>query len=279
MSGAFLSYVIIAVTAFCSFQGFNNRTFLEEWLFKVDRILYFKEYKRLFTSGFIHLDIQHLAFNMLTLFFFGESVIYSLGQTGFLFVYFLSMLGGSLMALYIYRNYGDYSALGASGAVCGIVFASIAVFPGMSLYLMFIPIPIPAWLYGLGYVAYTIYGIRKKSDNIGHEAHLGGAVIGMLLAVALRPDSLQTNLLPILLVLVPSLIFITLNFIKPDWLITGNLFSRKKTYHTVDEKYNIEKAGKQKEMDRVLEKIHQQGMHSLTKEERDFLTDFSNRYK
>jgi hypothetical protein len=186
------------------------------------------------------------------------------------------MIGGDLLSLFIHRYDNGYSSVGASGAVCGIVFAAIAVFPGMGIGFFFIPVSIPAWVYGLAYVLYSIYGIRSRRDNVGHESHLAGALIGMLLAIAMYPASLAENYLTILLIAVPSLIFIYMIITRPHiLLVDNNFFKTHKRYYSIDHKYNAEKVERQNEIDRILDKISKKGMKSLTQKERETLEQHS----
>ncbi len=136
----------------------------------------------------------------------------------FLIIYFGSLLGGDILALFVHKKEYYYSAVGASGAVCGVIFASIALFPGIEIGILFLPFPMPSWLFGILYVAYSIYGIKSSHDNIGHEAHLGGALVGMLLAVIINPTCFANNYLTILLISIPILIFIILIISKPEIL-------------------------------------------------------------
>ncbi|PYI89212.1 MAG: hypothetical protein DME26_01700 [Verrucomicrobia bacterium] len=105
----------------------------------------------------------------------------------FLTVYFASVIGGSLLSLYLHRNH-EYYALGASGGVCGIVFASIFLFPGGDVFMMFIPVGIPSWLYAILFLLGEFVGVRTQRTNIGHDAHLGGAIIGLLTTTAYYPE-------------------------------------------------------------------------------------------
>lgn len=236
---AIAGFIIIAINFLCSYKGFNDRTFFDKYKFEVDSILINKEYYRLFTSSFLHIDWQHLIFNMLSLYFFFELVELQLGVLPFLVLYFASMLGGDLLALFIHRNHSDYSAVGASGAVCGIIFAAIALFPGLGIGIFLLPFSIPSWLYGILYIAFTIYGIKSRRDNIGHEAHLGGALIGMITAIILYPSSLKENYIPILIVFIPSTVFIYFIITKPYFLlIDNNFFNSRKKYYSIEDKYN-----------------------------------------
>ena len=268
--------ILIAINVLGSYKGFKDGTFFDTYKFQVDKILIGKEYKRLLSSGFLHVDWTHLLFNMVSLYAFTGLIELQFGWSSLLIIYFGSLIGGGLLALYIHRHHGDYSAVGASGAVCGVIFTSIALFPGMVIGFFGLPIYIPSWLYGIFFVLFSIYGIKSKRDNIGHEAHLGGALIGMLIGIALQPSSLNVNYLPILLVLIPALIFIYLIITKPHVLLLGvRSFAQEKRYHSIDDKYNDQRVSKQKEVDLLLEKISKQGVKSLNAREKKILEEYS----
>jgi membrane associated rhomboid family serine protease len=196
-------YIVIALTALISYKGFNDRLFFEKYMLRVGSILNGKEYVRVVSSGFLHADWTHLFFNMFTLYFFGPEVMAHAGMVNFLIIYFGSMVFGSLMAIYFNKNNWNYSAIGASGAVSGIIFSSIILFPGMSLFILPIPFPIPGWLFGIGYVIYSIYGMKRQLGNIGHGAHLGGGIAGILITILLMPYVILESWMTILLLLVP----------------------------------------------------------------------------
>ncbi len=269
-----LEIIIIIANVTISWQGFNNPAAFEAGTFQVGKVLHGKEYYRLLTSGFLHVSWPHLFFNMLSLYFFAGNIEGYLGPWFFLLIYMGSLLGGNLLALFIHRKNPYYRAVGASGAVSGVIFAAIALFPGMELGFIMIPIPFPAWAFGLGFVLYSIYGIRAQRDSIGHEAHLGGAIVGLLIAVAIMPEMLMVNTLPILLVLIPTLIFIIILIYKPEMLISGG----KQFYQyyepekeDVDHKYNAAKRAQAEEVDRILDKINREGEDSLTESEKQTL--------
>lgn len=272
-----ITIVIIIANVVISYRGLTNQSFFEGYKFNVDSILVRKDYVRMLSSGFLHVDWMHLLFNMYSLFAFSMALEADLGMLNFLILYFASLLGGNLFALFIHRHHGDYSAVGASGAVCGLIFASIALYPGMGVGMFFIPVSVPGWLYGLVYVLYTIYGIRSRRDNIGHEAHLGGGLVGLLIAVAMHPKALVVNYIPILLIVVPSAVFIYILFRHPVVMIVDKPFSKKPVYQTLDDKYNTEKANRQKAIDNILDKINQRGIDSLSKQERELLDDYSKK--
>lgn len=268
--------LLIIANVLISYKGFRNFAFYERHLFETDGILKDKQYSRLLTSGFLHANWMHLIFNMLALYSFGKSVGYVFGIQDFLLIYFGSLLAGNLMALYIHRNHGDYRAIGASGAVSGIIFSSIAIFPASTISFPFIPIGIPAWLFGICYMLVTIYGIRAQYGSIGHEAHLGGAIAGVLLSIGLEPLIFKENWLVILAILLPCAGFMTLLITRPEFLLVEDYFAyvaRQKEADTTRRKH----VNNEQELDRLLEKVHAQGMGSLNEREKKALQELSKK--
>ena len=267
---------LIIVNVLFSYKGFTNQLLFDSYKFEVDRILIDKDSKRLVTSGFLHVGWIHLIFNMLSLYAFSDFLEMYLGKLNFLLLYFSSLIGGSLLSLFVHRNHGDYSAVGASGAVSGVIFASIALFPDVEIGLLGVPLYFPGWLYGIVYVGYSIYGIKSDKDNIGHEAHLGGALVGMLVAVILEPGAWVENYRTILLIALPALFFIYLIATRPHILLIGNqTFSARARHYDIDHRYNEEKVNKEKELDKLLDKIKRKGMGSLSKKEKEDLEKYS----
>ena len=142
---------------------------------------------------------------MYALYIFGGFVSNNLGIIPFLIIYFGSLLAGSLYTLQYHKDEPYYSAVGASGAVSGIVYSSILVFPNMQL-LLFFAIPIPGYVFGVGYLLYSIYGMKKQVGNIGHAAHLGGAIGGFVLTLVLMPSLFATNTIFVVLLAIPILL-------------------------------------------------------------------------
>jgi len=194
--------IIIVANVLVSFKGFQDRAFFEKFKFQIGPIIN-GEKIRILTSGFLHVDQTHLFFNMLTLYFFADSVINNVGILKFLIIYFGSLLAGSLFALNFHKKEPYYSAVGASGAVMGVLYAAIMLNPGMNLYMFFIPIPIPAYIFGVGYLLYSIFGMKKQWGNIGHSAHIGGTIGGFLLTIILFPQVLVDNILMVVILAVP----------------------------------------------------------------------------
>lgn len=196
-------FLIIVLTVITSIVGFNDSRFFERGKFNTAAILEGRQFDRLLTSGFLHADFLHLLFNMMTLFFFSDIVIHFLGIGEYIGIYFGAILAGNLLSLWLYRKNPFYSAIGASGGVSGILFASIVLYPHLELYMFFIPIPIKGWVFGLLYLGYSVYGMKAQLGNIGHAAHLGGAVLGMVLAIIFSPDVLVRNGYYIALMAIP----------------------------------------------------------------------------
>jgi membrane associated rhomboid family serine protease len=162
------------------------------------------------TSGFLHVDGAHLILNMFTLYFFADVVIRWLGAGKFLLIYLLSLLAGSLLAVFFHRREPYYSAVGASGAVTGVLYAAILLQPDMRLALMFIPIPFPAYVLGIVYLLYSIYGMKQRLGSIGHTAHFGGAVGGYVTTLVFMPSIIQTHPLMVLLLALPIVLLFIL---------------------------------------------------------------------
>jgi len=207
---------IILVNVLVSLKGFSDRAFFERFKFQVGPILN-DERIRMLTSGFLHVDQGHLLFNMLTLYFFADGVIAEVGVLKFLVIYIGSLLTGSLLALAFHKKDAYYSAVGASGAVMGVLYAAILLDPDMSLFMFFIPIPIPGYIFGVGYLLYSMYGMKAQLGNIGHSAHIGGAIGGYILTLALYPQIFNESLTMVGILAVP----IVLMFLFKDKLKLG----------------------------------------------------------
>ncbi|WP_324719236.1 rhomboid family intramembrane serine protease [Salinimicrobium sp. HB62] len=197
-----VTLIIIGVNVVISFKGFNDRAFFEKYKFNSAAVKR-GEKLRIISSGFLHVDTAHLFLNMLTLYFFADVVIASLGSISFLLIYLISLLLGNLLSYYFHKDEYHYNAVGASGAVSGVIYAAILLYPDMSLYMFFIPIPIPAYVFGIGYMLYSIYGMKNRIGNIGHDAHFGGAVGGYIFTLILVPQLFATSLFMVILLAVP----------------------------------------------------------------------------
>jgi membrane associated rhomboid family serine protease len=200
---------IIAANVIVSLRGFSDSIFFDRYKFSIGAIRAGQR-ERTVTSGFLHVDISHLFFNMFTLYFFANVVINWFGPGKFLIIYFISLLAGSLLAMFFHKDEPYYSAVGASGAVTGVLYAAILLNPDMQLGIMFIPIPLPAYVLGIAYLLYSIYGMKSRLGNIGHTAHFGGAIGGYATTLLFRPELFVTDTFIVVLLAVPILILFVL---------------------------------------------------------------------
>ena len=188
-------------------KGFSDYAFFEKFKFQVSRILN-GEKIRMISSGFLHVDWLHLGFNMYALYLFGDIVDARLGTLGFLVIYFGSLLAGSFYSLTYHKKEPYYSAVGASGAVSGVVYSCIMLYPQMELGLILIPIPIPGYIFGVAYLLYSIYGMKKQIGNVGHSAHLGGAIGGYGLMLLVHPQVFTNSLFTVIILGVPIVLLL-----------------------------------------------------------------------
>jgi len=197
---------VIIANVLVSLKGFSDRSFLEKYKFQVGPVLQGEKF-RMFTSGFLHVDQAHLFFNMFALYIFADEVINEIGVLKFLIIYLGSLLAGSTLALNFQKREPYYSAVGASGAVMGIVYAAIMLVPDMRLSFIFLPVvSFPGYVFGVGYFLYSLYGMRTKLGNIGHSAHLGGAVGGFVLTLVLYPQIFLENKFVVIILAIPILL-------------------------------------------------------------------------
>jgi len=277
---AVATLAILAGMAYGSYLGFRRPGFMDRFLFSPRPILARKEYWRLVTSAFLHADWMHFGLNAVTLYLFGRHVEETCGPAVLLAIFFASVVGGDLLALWLHRHHA-YQALGASGGVCGILFASIFLLPGGSIRLLLLPIPIPAWLYAILFIGASAYGIRAARDDIGHDAHLGGAIVGLLVTTAIRPSIVQESPLTYALVMLLSVAALVLVVKGRPRTGAGHGWSPRRLLTSI--RQAMDRADRHRErqedqaVDRILEKIAREGMDSLTDRERQILRDASDR--
>jgi membrane associated rhomboid family serine protease len=270
---SFLVLLIIATNLGMSYYGFKNLSFQEKFLLHVRSVVIKKEYFRLISAGFLHADWTHIIFNMMSLWFFASNVGLYYGLFPLIIIYLGSLLMGNLLAVILNKTHFEYRALGASGAVSGIIFASVFAFPKQMLLIWFIPMP--AWLFAIGYVLFSIYGIQKKSDHIGHEAHLGGAISGILLAALFQPNLCTDHWLLFLCLLVPTIVFLV--GMQLQWnfkSIKINSVRKKQLEEFRKNDFSIES-----ELNYLLDKISENGYNSLSSAEKYRLDQLSKKNK
>jgi membrane associated rhomboid family serine protease len=273
---AICTSLLILATCVASYLGFRNQAVEAKYIFSPERILLGKEYYRLVTSAFLHSGWGHLLWNMVGLYSFGRTLEWSLGWADFLLIYFGSVIGGNLLSLYVHRHH-EYAAYGALGGVCGVIFAYLLLFPGAGVALYF-ALPIPGWLYGIGFILGAFVGLKNARDNIGHDAHLGGATVGLLIAAALEPDAVRDNWRVFFLMLVLSILVLVYLWANPAFLPLPSFFAR--TFSPRNRgSGSLKPAPEASQVDAILDKIARNGVNSLSAEERRLLEEVSGKYR
>lgn len=204
MTDTIFVLALIAANVLFSIKGFNDPAFFRKYQFHVGSIRA-GEQIRMVSSAFLHADFVHLAFNMIALYSFAPVVTQTLGNMTFLLIYATSLIFGSLLTMVFHGNDYSYSAVGASGAVTGIIYSAILLYPDMTIGIFGI-IPLPAYVFGIGYLLYSIYGMRAKNDNIGHTAHFGGAIGGYGLTLLKDPLLFEQHTLMVILLAIPIIL-------------------------------------------------------------------------
>jgi membrane associated rhomboid family serine protease len=161
----------------------------EKCLFRPYWFLPRRQYATAVTSGFVHADYGHLFFNAFTLWSFGAAVERATGSARFLVLYVLGLLVANAGTWLSHRRDPNYATLGASGAILAVLFASIVYYPTGSMYIMFVPVPVPAPLFAVGYLAYSIYAAKRNVGRVNHDAHISGAIFGLFFVAVTDPGA------------------------------------------------------------------------------------------
>jgi membrane associated rhomboid family serine protease len=274
---AVCNWLVILLTCGFSWAGFRLRGFEEKYIFWPQAILGGRQYYRLLTSGFLHADGAHLGMNMLSLYFFGPGIERRWGGLQFLAVYFAAIVGGNLLSLLAHRHH-DYRSYGASGGVAGIILASIFLFPGGSIYFFLVPVGIPSWLYAVAFLAASFYGMKNQIGQIGHDAHLGGALVGLYTAAAMHPGIIRASPRLFAVISIGTILLLVYLAKKSLFPPLGSLSFPKRERRAGDPGLPEHKRT-ERDIDAILAKISQQGMESLTPEEQALLRETSDKYK
>lgn len=189
-----VTVLIIVVTALISVAAWNNAGLMDRWIMNPYQVARRGQYYRLLTSGFLHADWGHLIFNMFTLYAFGSFIeqvfAYLFGASGTLYLigfYVAGIVVSSFPTFLKHRDNPGYNSLGASGGVSAVLFAAILFRPLTPIYLFFIPIGIPGFIFGALYLAYSYYEARRGYGRINHDAHFYGALFGVVFMIAVYP--------------------------------------------------------------------------------------------
>ncbi|GAB4381455.1 MAG: rhomboid family intramembrane serine protease [Calditrichia bacterium] len=203
-----ITILLIIACVGVSLVSFQNETYFQRYAFSIEGILHKRQWERLFSSIFLHVDYVHLFFNIFSFYSFAIHLEPRIGS-GFLLAFFLgSALGGNLLALIIHHHHRRYRAAGASGAISGIIFSAVLLLPGGKIMIFPFPVGIPDWLFAVLFVVISLYGIGRQSGNIGHEAHLGGALTGVILTALVFPRVVIRQWILTLVLIIPVVIFL-----------------------------------------------------------------------
>jgi membrane associated rhomboid family serine protease len=181
--------IILVAIIIVSVIGLSSPKVIERSLLRPYQVAHGTGYAGLLTSGFVHADVGHMLFNLITFYSFAFRLEPVIGSVKFVLLYFSALLVGGLGTCFKHRNDPNYASLGASGAILGVLFASIVYFPRQSLYILPLPVPIPAPLFAVGYLAFSWYSSRKSRGHINHDAHIFGALTGLAFVLVTDPTT------------------------------------------------------------------------------------------
>jgi membrane associated rhomboid family serine protease len=188
LSVAPVASIIFAITIITSLMAFNNHNLYGKFMLHPYSVSRNSKLYTYITSGLIHLDWGHLFFNMFTFFAFAFTLEQYLGHWQFALLYIVSLIASDIPTVIKNKNNFNYNSLGASGAISAVLFSYILFNPLSKIYIMFIPIGIPAVLFGVLYLVYCAYASKNSRDSINHDAHFFGALSGLILTVILKPN-------------------------------------------------------------------------------------------
>jgi len=277
---AYCTWAVIIVTCVFSIAGFQNPQLVQKHIFWPEAILAWQQYYRLFTSSLLHANGWHLGMNMFSLYFFGPRIEMTYGGAQFLAIYVGAVVGGSLLSLLVHRHH-DYRAYGASGGVSGILLASVFLFPGIRIGFFPLPFFVPGWLYAVGFLVVSFFGMKNQVGNIGHDAHLGGALAGMLVATAMHPEIIRASPALFASVMLGTILMFLYLARNPLFLPGGTIHLwRKAPSLRPSAGSDLEEYKRtERRLDAILAKISREGLQSLTPEEQRLLRDTSDKYK
>jgi membrane associated rhomboid family serine protease len=273
MHGETITLLLLIILGFTTWQGLNQPGVMEKYLFSTDAIRFHRQWIRLVSPAFLHSSWGHFGGNAITLYFFGRFLENREGPGILLGIFFLSVAGGHLLCLWLHKEGGDYRAIGASGGALGVLFATILLSPGMRMILFPLPIPIPGWLYALGFLFYTLSSLRGGS-GVSHEAHLGGMLSGVAVTLLYYPWVFRTSPFLVTVILLTSAGGLWYFHQNPGRVPGFFRFQVKSAVAQHQQRKRREESG---QVDALLDKVSQHGLHSLSKRERKLLEEASKR--
>lgn len=187
-----IAAVLFAVIVVVSLAGlYVSPRIIERSVFRPYWVHRGRRFETLVTSGFVHADLSHLIFNLITFYFFGFPLEHRIGGAAFAALYFIGLLVSDVGSYVKHRDDPEYGSIGASGAISAVLFASIVYFPSNSVMIFPLPVPIPAPLFAVLYLGYTWYSARQNRGRINHDAHLGGALAGLAFVLLTDPSAFR----------------------------------------------------------------------------------------
>jgi membrane associated rhomboid family serine protease len=276
----YLTFAVILATSYVTYRGFKTPGLIDRLLFSTGQIRAFKQYYRLLSSALVHTGWTHLLFNMISFYFFARYIEMVFGPVVLAVIYTSSILGGNVLSFYLHKHH-EYRAIGASGGVCGVIFASIFLLPGGSVIIFPIPVPIPTSVYAVLFIIITFFGMRSHTGNIGHDAHLGGALVGLAVTAFLYPDIVTRSpvLFSVVVILSVTLLYYFLKR-SPSSRLSGRRRRGGLRAVVTEQRERFESKRRETEdktLAEILDKISSHGMDSLTEEEKRTLEEISRK--
>jgi membrane associated rhomboid family serine protease len=183
--------IFISTIAISLYTLYKDHNLLNNLILHPYSLVRYNRYYTLITSGFVHGSVMHLMFNMFSFLFFAFQLESIVGSFRFTIIYFGSLILADLTTVFKQKDNQNYSALGASGAISAVVFSTIMYIPTAKMSVMLLPIGIPAFIFGPLYLSYCYYAAKHQQDNVNHDAHLWGALAGVILTIILDPSVIQ----------------------------------------------------------------------------------------
>ncbi|TGK41157.1 rhomboid family protein [Leptospira andrefontaineae] len=269
----FLSILIFVTTLYGSYKGIVSNKFIDKYLLSSEGVLFRKQYYRIISSAFVHADWPHLIFNMASFALFAFDFEKEQGILKLLLVYFSSVIGGSIFGLINNQRNPDYQAVGASGGISGLVFASILSSSPFSI-ILYIPlaIEIPDWVYAYLFLSISYIGMQMKKGNIGHDAHLGGAIVGIIFITLLSYENVGQRYLLALGLSGFNILLICHYFYRKGFngFDIGRIFKKIK-----ERRISVRQEAIVLDLDKILDQVYKHGQESLSERDRRRLEEIS----
>ncbi len=272
-------YAVNSIIFICLAFALARRIFpslLPRYGLAVDSILEKSQYYRLWSAPWIHNQWTQLTLNTFMLLGLGYAVEGPLDTPNFLFVFLVSAVGGNLLALYVSRNdqSGRSHAVGAAGGVSGVLMTSLTLSPSLTLSIPSLATALPLWPLAVAFVSVSVFALKADHGTTNHDAHLGGAIVGLLLSPVVAPDSLQTTLWLAAALLLPSVVLfyalVKAPLVTPastSALVDGSLATQMWDEIGISQD-DHDFVTSEDEMNVLLDRISQSGYHSLSAHER-----------